>query len=330
MVKFLIIRFSSIGDIVLTTPAIRLLKTQVDDCVIHYLTKKQYASILESNPYIDQLHLFSGNMDDTVKNLKREEFDYIIDLHHNIRSLLLKKRLQIIDFSVDKLNVKKWMLVNLKIDRMPHKHLVDRNLDTLKFFDVQDDGKGPDYFIPPNEEVDIKIIGKKFQSGYIVLAIGARHPTKKLPQEKLSELAGLIKHPVIILGGPEDQEAGEAICKLLPSGTIFNGAGKFSVNQSASIVKQARLVISHDTGMMHIAAAFRKKILSVWGNTVPLFGMVPYRPDRDSFIFEVNGLRCRPCSKIGYKKCPRKHFKCMMDQDIPAIAEKANALFTAQ
>ncbi|HDR68431.1 MAG TPA: glycosyltransferase family 9 protein [Bacteroidaceae bacterium] len=330
MVKFLIIRFSSIGDIILTTPAIRLLKTQVDDSVIHYLIKEQYASILESNPYIDKLHLFSGNMDDTVKKLKREDFDYIIDLHHNIRSLLLKKRLQIIDFSVDKLNVKKWMLVNLKINRMPDKHMVDRNLDTLKVFDVQDDEKGLDYFIPRNEEVDIETIGEKFNSGFIVLAIGARHHTKKLPPEKLLELAGLIKHPVVILGGPEDKETGDAVCKALPSGTIFNGAGKFSVNQSASLIKQARLVISHDTGMMHIAAAFRKKILSVWGNTVPLFGMYPYRPGNDSYIFEVNGLRCRPCSKIGYQRCPRRHFKCMIDQDITAIAEKANDLFTAQ
>ena len=327
MAKFLIIRFSSIGDIILTTPVIRLLKTQVEDAEIHFLTKKHYASLLESNPYIDQLHLYTGDLNSNIGQFRKEEFDYIIDLHHNLRSSVIKNRLRLLDFSVDKLNLKKWMLVNLKVDHMPDKHMVDRNMETLKLFDIKDDGKGLDYFIPAEEEVEIGHIGEDYRRGYIAVAIGAQHKTKKLPPEKLIELVSLLEHPVIILGGAEDKAVGDLICEAVPSKIIYNASGNYSINQSASIVRQARLVISHDTGMMHVAAAFKKTVISIWGSTDPVFGMVPYRPDPDSTVFEVKELRCRPCSKIGYNKCPKGHFKCMKEQDIPAIARKVNSLF---
>jgi len=329
MVKFLIIRFSSIGDIILTTPVIRSLKTQVEDAEIHFLTKKQYASLLTSNPHVDRLHLFSGDMKDTLDQIRKEKFDYIIDLHHNLRTSVIKSRLRLLDFSVNKLNLKKWLLVNLKVNRMPDKHMVDRNMETLKAFDIHDDGEGLDYFIPKDEEVDIGNPGKEFTKGYIAVAIGAQHATKKLPVEKLIELLKLIEHPIIIIGGPEDKEVGDVICEALPSKIIYNACGNYSINQSASLVRQARLLFSHDTGMMHVGAAFKKITLSVWGSTDPVFGMYPYRADSKSVKFEVKDLACRPCSKIGYDKCPKGHFKCMNEQDISGIAERANALFIA-
>jgi ADP-heptose:LPS heptosyltransferase len=93
------------------------------------------------------------------------------------------------------------------------------------------------------------------------------------------------------------------------------------LNESADLVKKSKLIITHDTGLMHIAAAFKKKIISVWGNTVPEFGMYPYYGNSlaQNFQFEINGLRCRPCSKIGYAKCPRGHFKCMNQIKTDAI-----------
>ena len=330
MVKFLIIRFSSIGDIILTTPVVRLLKQQIEDSEIHFLTKPQYASMLESNPNIDKLHLLSENINETVARLKEAEFDYLIDLHHNLRTAMIKNRLKIIAFSVNKINIRKWLLVNLRINRMPDRHMVDRNLDTIRFFDVSDDGKGLDYFIPPAEEVDPSSLGKAFGNGYIALAIGAQHETKKMPVDKLIEMLSMIEHPVVILGGPEDKNTADAICNALPAGSILNTCGMFSINQSASLVRQAKLIITHDTGMMHVAAAFGKKILSLWGSTDPVFGMYPYLADPDSVIFEVKGLKCRPCSKIGYSKCPKGHFNCMMKQDVERIAETANRLFTVR
>ena len=112
----------------------------------------------------------------------------------------------------------------------------------------------------------------------------------------------------MLLGGMEDIATGDAIAGYT-EGQVYNACGKFSINQSASLVQQARLVISHDTGLMHIAAAFKKKIISLWGNTIPEFGMYPYFPDENSRILQVDGLSCRPCSKIGYDELSQRTFQ---------------------
>ena len=327
MVKFLVVRFSSIGDIILTTPVVRHLKQQVEDAEIHYLTKQEFAPLLKANPYINRIHLFDGNMRATLDILKKMEIDYVIDLHHNLRSLRIKTGLRRIAFSVHKLNWKKWLLVNFKMDRMPDRHMVDRNLDTINVFIEKRDEDGLDYFIPEQEEIDILTLPAAFRDGYIGLSIGAQHETKKLPVDLLVKLCHSLEHPVVILGGPGDRKTAETIVSSLPGKSIFNSCGQYSINQSASLVRQASVLITHDTGLMHIGAAFQKKIISVWGNTLPGFGMFPYRPDPSSVQFEVNGLSCRPCSKIGYQKCPRGHFKCMVEQDLDGMTDAAHRLW---
>jgi ADP-heptose:LPS heptosyltransferase len=255
------------------------------------------------------------------------EIDYIIDLHHNARSARIKWGLKRMDFTVRKLNWKKWLYVNFKINRLPERHMVDRSLDTIKAFISERDSQGLDYFIPKEEEIRPDSLPPEFRKGFIGIAIGAQHATKMLPAESLVELCGRLRHPVIILGGPGDQTTGEAILSAWPGKNILNGCGKYSIHQSASLVKQARVLITHDTGLMHIGAAFHKPIISVWGNTVPRFGMYPYRPDPGSVQFEVQGLTCRPCSKIGHGRCPKKHFRCMLDQDLEGMAETAHRLY---
>jgi ADP-heptose:LPS heptosyltransferase len=210
-VKFLIIRFSSIGDIVLTTPVIRCLKQQVENVEVHYLTKPQFASILKHNPYIDKLHILKEDQNETIQELKAENFNYIIDLHHNIRTYRIKQKLKTISFSFHKLNIKKWLLVNFKINKLPEIHIVDRYLKTLSVFDVGNDDKGLDYFISEEDKVEIKNLPADFQNGYVALVIGAKHETKKLPENKLVELVNKINRPIIILGGKEDYENGEKL-----------------------------------------------------------------------------------------------------------------------
>jgi len=323
LVKFLIIRFSSIGDIVLTTPVIRCLKEQVEGAEIHYLTKKQFAPVLQVNPYIDKLHILGDVLAEVTDRLKEENFDYVIDLHNNLRSRIVKSRLRRFAFSFNKLNREKWLLVNLRINKLPPVHIVDRYLEAVRLFDVKNDGKGLDYFIPPEEEVALSSLPPDFRAGYIGIVLGAQHATKKLPVERLIALCSMIKQPVVLLGGPGDKNTAEKIVNN-SSGAIYNACGRYSINQSASLVKQANAIITHDTGLMHIAAAFEKTILSVWGNTVPEFGMYPYKPGPDSKIFEVHGLSCRPCSKIGFDKCPKKHFKCMNEIELTELAKQAN------
>ncbi|MDF1573730.1 MAG: glycosyltransferase family 9 protein [Bacteroidales bacterium] len=327
MVRFLVIRFSSIGDIILTTPVLRHLKQQVEDCEIHYLTKSTYATLLEANPYIDRIHSFDGDIKSCIAALRHLEIDYVIDLHRNFRTARIKQGLKRIDFSVHKLNVRKWLLVNLKKNLLPDRHMVDRNLDTIKTFIEERDKQGLDYFIPEAHEVSVDSLPETFKKGYVALAIGAQHETKKLTPELLIRLCQKLEYPLLILGGPEDRKTGEIIISSLPDKTIVNACGSYSIHQSASLVRQSRLLITHDTGLMHIGAAFQKKIISVWGNTIPRFGMYPYRAHPSSVPFEVQGLPCRPCSKIGFHKCPKKHFNCMQKQDLDAIADKAGQLW---
>ena len=341
--KILILRFSSIGDIVLTTPVVRALAQQVPGAEVHFATKPGYRSLLEPNPYITKVHCLTGSLGELVEALKAERFDYVIDLHNNLRTRLIKLRLGVKSSSFDKLNWQKWLLVNFKIDRLPRIHIVQRYLAAAAPLGVKDDGRGLDYFIPAGQEVDVSSLPAPFASGYVAVAIGAQHATKRLPVDKLIELCAKLARPIVLLGGPEDESVAHVIEQAfetqavaarpsagipdspyyfpskspnlqVPKSPIHNGCGRYSLHQSASLLRQAAFVVSHDTGLMHIAAAFGKEIFSVWGNTVPAFGMYPYKTEFR--VLEVAGLNCRPCSKIGFAKCPQGHFKCMRAQTL--------------
>ena len=316
--KILIIRFSSIGDIVLTTPVVRCLKKQLPAVEIHYLTKKSFAKIFEANPFIDKMHYIEKEVGEVMDVLKAESFDCIIDLHNNLRTLKVKRQLKKPAFSFQKLNIEKWMLTALKINRLPGIHIVDRYMQTLRHLPVKNDGAGLDYFIPQADIVKETDIPTSHQAGYIGLVIGAAHNTKKYPLHKLEAFCRNLVHPIILLGGKEDRGQGDILSAIDPI-KIYNACGKFNLNESADLLRKAKLVVTNDTGLMHIAAAFKRPVISLWGNTVPEFGMYPYygssflahQQQLPYSIIEVKGLGCRPCSKIGYDKCPHGHFKCM-------------------
>jgi ADP-heptose:LPS heptosyltransferase len=310
--KILIIRFSSIGDIVLTTPVIRCVKQQVPGAEVHFAVKKAFLPVVEANPHIDKIHVLENDLGDLIRRLKAEKFDFIADLHCNLRSFRVRASLRAPAAGFPKINVQKWLLTRFKIDLMPDVHIVDRYFEAVKRLGVKNDQKGLDYFIPEKEEYSPGLLPENFRKGYTAFVIGAKHTTKRLPEHKIISVCKKLNSPVVLLGGPEDASAGERIAA--ESGPlVISMCGKISLNQSASLVRQAAVVITHDTGLMHVAAAFRKKIISVWGNTVPKIGMYPYMPgdEEKSKIVEVKGLKCRPCSKLGYDRCPKGHFRCM-------------------
>ncbi|HSO88121.1 MAG TPA: glycosyltransferase family 9 protein [Draconibacterium sp.] len=325
-VKILIIRLSSIGDIVLTSLVVRCLKNQLKNAEIHFATKQQFAFILKANPYIDKVHVLEENFSDLIHELSPEKFDYIIDLHNNFRSAWLKRNLNAKVFSVHKLNWQKMLLIRFKINRLPQKHIVDRYLETTSALQIENDGKGLDYFIPENEEFKISDLPLPFQKGFVAFVIAGTYYTKKLPVEKISEICHKINFPVILLGGKKEFDEGEKVLSQ-SKGNVLNYAGKISLNRSASLVRDAKVVLTNDTGLMHIAAAFQKKILSFWGNTVADFGMVPYQPHPASQRIEVENLKCRPCSKLGFQKCPKKHFRCMNDINVDEVVSWINKNF---
>lgn len=327
--KVLVIRFSSIGDIVLTSPVIRCLKQQVKDIEVHYLTKSVFGAILINNPYIDKLHYLEDDLEKVIAALKKEQFDYVIDLHNNIRTMRVKKGLNVQSYSFPKLNVQKWLLTNFKIDLMPDKSIVERYFETVRSLNVRNDGKGLDYFLREDKKLANSDIPVSHWGGYVGCVIGGSYTTKKLPVAQWKKFCEMVPYPVILLGGPEDRDEGLEIAEQ-DKIKIYNSCGKFNLNESAELVKHARVIISNDTGLMHIAAAFQKPVISLWGNTSPEMGMFPYygfnnlkeRVAPESVIMENKQLGCHPCSKLGYNRCPKKHFKCMNDLDMGFAVEQ--------
>ncbi|HKJ44093.1 MAG TPA: glycosyltransferase family 9 protein [Sunxiuqinia sp.] len=297
----------------------RCLKKQLDNVEIHFLTKEKHEELVVANPYIDKIHLLQGNLSEVNQQLQKEKFDYIIDLHHNLRSQIVKRTLRVKTYSLHKLNVKKWLLVKFKINIMPNIHIVDRLMDTVAPLGVKNDLAGLDYFIPKDEKFDFSKLPESFQKGYVAVVLSGTYHTKRFPAEKHLELMDKADVPYILLGGKSESKLAKKIVKET-KGQVVNLCSKLSINQSALIVKQAKLVVANDTGLMHIAAAFKKKILSIWGSTTPNLGMTPYLPDKASKQQRVEGLSCQPCSKIGRHQCPKKHFRCMLDQDTTEMA----------
>ena len=318
--KILVIRFSSIGDIVLTSPVVRCIKQQLPACELHFLTKSSYASIVHSNPFIDQVHTLNDSTKNLIQTLRSENFDVVIDLHKNLRTSRIKKALGVKSYAFPKLNIEKWLLVNFKRKSMPELHVVDRYFEAVKALNITNDQQGIDFFIPKEDEVNIaETYGL---NTYLAVAIGAQFATKRLPEHKLLEILSQINQPIVLLGGKEDQALGERLKINLVNKTVLNLCGELSLTQSASLVKQSSALLTHDTGLMHIASAFNVPIISVWGNTVPELGMYAYRPmqKENIHIHQVKNLSCLPCSKIGDQKCPKGHFKCMEEQDSKEIA----------
>ena len=332
--KILVIRFSSIGDIVLTSPVLRCLKQQLG-AEVHVLTKEPFRPILEANPYVDRVLSIRRKVGEAAALLRETPYDAVVDLHGNLRSLQVRLLLwRTPSFVFDKQNIAKWRMVRLKSRSVRIPHVVDRYLAAAAPLGIVPDGQGLDFFIPPGQELELPRLAAELQAEgasreaieagrYTALVLGAAHATKRLPPEKALALCRKLPPPVVLLGGPAERGEGEWIAAECPG--VFNACGRYSLQQSASILRQSGKVIANDTGLMHIAAAFQKDILSLWGSTVPEFGMSPYYPEGMSrnISVEVPGLSCRPCSKIGFPKCPAGHFSCMRQLDEDHIARLA-------
>lgn len=310
--KILILRFSSIGDIILTTPIVRCCREQLPDAEIHFVCKTAFKPILAANPYIHQLHCFDKDISELYTSLKAEKYDLILDLHRNLRSMRLRRFLGVRSFSFNKLNFTKWLTVLMKKPGLlPVKHIVERYFEPAEKIGVKNDGKGLDYFIP---EEDKKLNPtQNLPARFVALVLGGSYFTKKIPLNKLMEICTQCPLPLVLIGGKEDKLIADKIISAFPG--ITNFSGQLNLNQSAFLISKSEWVITPDTGMMHVAAAFHRKIISVWGNTIPEFGMGPYLPHEENKILEVKTLSCRPCSKLGYHRCPKGHFKCMNQID---------------
>lgn len=306
----------------LTSPVIRCLAAQLPDAEIHVLTRKVNAGLFTSNPSVKKTIAYDKKLSEVIDLLRVEDYDHIVDLHKNIRSFRVRFALRKPATSFPKLNIQKYLLVRFKMKIMPDIHIVDRYFEAVKPLGVVNDGKGLDYFYSSPNHLNAGKMISGFQAGFYAVVIGGKHITKIFPVGKVIEVCQLLDKPVVLLGGNEDAQRGKMIAESLKT-NVFDACGKLSLDESAYVLKHASAVLTNDTGLMHMAAALHKPIVSVWGNTVPELGMYPYLPGETekSVIIENKEISCRPCSKIGFNTCPKGHFDCMMTLNALEIAD---------
>jgi ADP-heptose:LPS heptosyltransferase len=319
--KILVIRFSSMGDIIYTTPVVRCLKKQLPDAEVHFLTKPAFKYIYDNNPYLDHLLLLKSTLSETIEEIKSEKYDYIIDLHNNLRTSLIKLRTGIKSSTYKKQRLRKWLSLKFNLKLVPPIHLVERYLKTVKFLGVKNDGKPIDYYVKTEHDLK-KLLPLSHQEKYVAFVIGATHFTKRMPNEKIISICRQINQPVVLLGGEDVKANGAEIANAIGD-NIYNACGITSLDESVFLVSKAAKVIGFDTGLTHIAEAFDKPIASIWGGTVPeLLGVQPYMV-KGAKVIGID-ISCRPCSKFGLEKCPLGHFKCMKDIPDDTVVNFAN------
>jgi heptosyltransferase-2 len=319
--KILVIRFSSMGDIIYTTPVVRCLKKQIPGAEVHFLTKPAFKYIYDNNPYVDKLLLLKPTLSATIDDIKAEKYDHIVDLHNNLRTAIIKLRTGIPASTYKKQPIKKWLSLKFKLKLIPPTHLVDRYLEAVSSLNVVNDGQPIDYYIKASHQLG-NLLPASHQNGYIAFVIGATHFTKRLPNYKISSICRQLNLPVVLLGGNDVKANGDIITAEVGD-KIYNACGITSLDESVFLVSEAKSIIGFDTGLTHIAEAFNKPIASVWGGTVPdLLGVQPYMV-KDVLVAGID-LSCRPCSKFGLEKCPLGHFKCMNDMPEGDIVHFAN------
>lgn len=318
--KILVIRFSSMGDIIYTTPVVRCLKKQLLGAEVHFLTKPAFKYIYDNNPYCDKLLLLKETLSETIKELKTERYDYIIDLHNNLRTTLIKLNLRVKSSTYQKQRLRKWLSLKLHLKLVPPVHLVNRYLKTVAFLGVKNDGQPIDYYIKADDRLE-SLLPPSHQGNYVAFVIGATHFTKRMPNDKIAGICRQIKHPVVLLGGNDVKANGDEV--MLQAGNVYNACGITTLDESVFLVSKAACVLGFDTGLTHIAEAFDVPIASIWGGTVPeLLGVQPYMV-KEALVAGID-LPCRPCSKFGLEKCPLGHFKCMKEMPEGPIADFAN------
>lgn len=288
---------------------------------IHFATKEVFKDLVKHNPYIDQLRLLGNEWDAYLSTFRGEAFDLYIDLHKNIRTKLIKRVLDLGSYiSYDKRNWAKWQLVHLKRNTLQSYSVHDSYFEALAPLGVTYDGQGLDVFLG-EEGQGLELPDQP----YIAMVIGAQFATKQAPKEKLAALLQKVEKPVVLIGGKGEKELADFLTSHHDK--VSNWVGKASLLESTFLLKGAHKVLSHDTGMMHIAASLNKDMAVLWGSSLKEFGFYPvYQENSKASVmhFAQDGLSCRPCSKLGKSACPKGHFKCMNDHNYDRLAEYLN------
>ena len=304
--KILVIRFSSIGDIVLTTPIIRCLKLQTN-AEIDFLTKTNYKEIIISNTNISEVYCIS-KYSKTLKVLRSKDYDIVIDLQNNFRSLKLRLQLGVKSYTYSKNSFKRYLLVYFGINLL-NDHIVDRYFTSVKNLNISNDNKGIDYFVTTEgSNIDFNT-----EQDYICWCIGGTYEQKKLSVQQINDVISKIELPILFIGGKAERKISSEIINNNKRTNLFDFCGRTSIDESAYLMQNSNLILTNDTGMMHLASAFTVPIISFWGCTKPSLGFSPYFPNIKSWNI-ITDLSNRPCSKHG-NHCRFQSQGCIKDID---------------
>jgi len=314
-VNILAIRLSALGDVLLTFPVLQGLKEKHPKAKLYILCKPEQVPLLRLLPFDVYPIVYKGSAFTMAKELRRMRFNRVVDFHNNLRTFLLQ--LFMLRFQwrrVKKMNGIKWRMTALKQQHLTVSSIVERYALAANI-------------ALPKERLSLNSnppSASALPVKYVAWVLGAKFKTKQFPIAKIKEALAACSMPVVLLGGKEEQAISEEILHSFPK--TLSLVGKTDFSEAAWVLSNAQLVVTNDTGLMHLAAFFNRPMLIIWGNTVPGFGMGPYGCTHVEH-FEVRGLSCRPCSKIGYPTCPKGHFNCMQRQDTALLARRINALF---
>lgn len=311
--RVLIIRLSSIGDVILTTPILKGLKEKYPDIKIDFIVMDKFKSAIEGSPYIDNLIIFNKkendgilNILDFAKKLKINNYDYVIDLHGKLRSIMISK---IIGGNQSRYRKRSWwktLLVKCKLIKYNVDDTIVKNyFGAVKHLGIEYKGEDLDFAF---ERRDLENIPEEYR-GRPVFAPGASKNTKKWCTENFGELAKLIHEKygekILIIGGKEDFLAAEKIDSI-SGGNCINLCGTLTLKESGALLSKSQYLVTNDSGPFHIARGVKCETYVIFGPTSPK--MFEFKKG-ENLIYANES--CSPCSLHGDKKCPQGHFKCM-------------------
>jgi len=334
--KVLVLRLSSIGDIILTSPFLRAFKVRFPEAELHYVVRKEYADLLRWNPHIDNLitvDVSQGRRGLETLNLAlcTEHFDAVFDLHHHLRTRIIRNGVSGHIHSIDKRALRRLLLVGAHLNTYGTVVPVpERYIETAARYGVVADTLGPELFLPDDvlnaAAALLSSAGWAASSPLIGVCPGSQHFTKRWPLEKFIQLTRLLLahgYDIAVFGSSDDTAAAEAL-QAVDSSRVLMLCGRASLAETAAMLASCEAVVANDSGLMHMATALRRPVVAVFGSTVKEFGFFPY--NSKAAVLEVRDLPCRPCTFIGRKSCPKGHFKCMEDVSPEMVLEALTGL----
>lgn len=278
----------------MAAPVVQALRSHFGaEAQIDFITLNKFKGAAQLISGINTIYTVEKRAIEVAPQLKSNGYNYLIDLHSNIRSGALARVLNIKTFKVKKLNDKRLALV-LGLNKKPVEHFVDRSLKTLESLSVSFDSSNPWGVIncsKPSQELPEK---------YISVAAGATYAGKQISQQTLEKVISSIDSRFVIVGGRDMGELGSSLENKFPN-KVTNLCGAINLSETAYVMQNCEVALGGDTGAMHIATAVGAKLVSVWGCTRPSLGLAPWKANPKSIILEPQNRGNRPCSRHGDK-----------------------------